>query len=201
MTHKIVQRHFLKGRREFAIVDDEIHVRIKTPFREETRSVLLTTLNPEPVLHKSFLAFTSRVNKEPLIALWPDKPNRAECDAFIERLKAEAQAAFIAFAGLRSNPAAAQAPDGPEQAAAPKPKKPLRPADIAASITLLSEQVKDPALAPFLNILKSLQNAPEDAALLSSLVTEFSRLGPLQGAVLAHAPYVIVLLSDDPCGF
>ena len=104
MASKLVQKSLFRGTREFEIVDDVVNVRIKTPFnKEETLTVMLTVLNPEPVISKSLLAFTSRVNNEPLLSLYLAKPNPEEFNAFVNLLKQKAHDEFNAFAGLKSS--------------------------------------------------------------------------------------------------
>mgnify|MGYP001550140873 CR=1 FL=1 len=67
METKLLQKHIFKGTQEFEIVDDVVNVRMKPRLRkEETLTVMLTVLNPEPLINKSLLEFTSRVNNEPL---------------------------------------------------------------------------------------------------------------------------------------
>ena len=75
---KLVQKQFLKGSRDFEIVDDAVNVRIRTPFKEEKITVVLTVLNPEPVVNKPFLEFHSRVKCGPLLSLLLDKPSTEE---------------------------------------------------------------------------------------------------------------------------
>ena len=56
MEIKLLQKHLLKGTQEFEIIDDVVNVRIKTPFKkEESLTVMLTVLNPEPLINKSCL--------------------------------------------------------------------------------------------------------------------------------------------------
>ena len=66
---KLVQKQFLKGRREFELGDDVISFRIKTALKEEKLTVDLSILNPEPVENKPFLEFHSRVKCGPLLAV------------------------------------------------------------------------------------------------------------------------------------
>ena len=75
MSMKLIQKHFLKGSREFEIADDVINVRIKTPFKEEKLTVDLSILNPEPAVNGPFLEFHSRVKCGPLLSLSIDKPD------------------------------------------------------------------------------------------------------------------------------
>ncbi len=75
---KLVQKHLLKGSREFEIADDVVNVRLKTPFKEEKMTVMLTILNPDPVVNKPFLEFHSRVKCGPLMSLLINIPNSKE---------------------------------------------------------------------------------------------------------------------------
>lgn len=101
MTEKFVQKSWFRGTREFEIVDDEVRVRIKTPFREEKFSVVLAIINPEPVINGSCLEFHSRVRCSDLLSLYINKPNKAEFNAFVETIKERALAEYRAFAGLK----------------------------------------------------------------------------------------------------
>ena len=210
MATKLVQKDLLKGTRTFEIVDDAVNVVIKAPFnKQETLTVMMSVLNPEPVISKSQLEFTSRVNNEPLISLYLAKPNPDEFNAFVNLLKQKAQEAYKSFAGLKS----ATAPvlegnvyeeppefDAPDTATRPSSKKHLRADRIEEAVRLLSEYMETDELGPFISALEKLQSDPMNDAYWSQVVKEFDDLGPAQGAVLAYAPYISILLSDDPFG-
>jgi len=208
MTTKLVQKHLLKGTQELEIVDDAINVRIKSRVgREESFTVMLAVLNSEPVISKSMLEFTSRVNSEPLLSLFLAKPNRDEFNAFVSLLKQKIQDEFSAFAGLKPGiPAGMQANvfedapelDGKEGSAKPKKKRQLRAEDIESAIGMLKSQLNEEDIAPFLSALETLKTDPMNDEHLARLMSEFADLGPLQGAVLSYAPYMIAILSDDP---
>lgn len=208
MVSRLVQKHLFKGTQEFEIVDDAVNVRIKSPFnQEETLTVMLTVLNPEPVIHKSVLEFTSRVNNEPLLSLFLAKPNPADFNAFVNLLKQKAQDEFNAFAGLKSSTPAGL--DGnvyeeppefatPDLKGATTKKKHITAEGIENAIAMLSEHVGKERIGPFLSALEALHSDPLNDALLSRMIDEFEALGPRQGAVLTYAPYIGILLSDDP---
>ena len=208
MATKLVQKHFLKGTREFEIVDDVVNIRIKPRFnKEESLIVMLTVLNPEPVISKSFLEFTSRVNNEPLLSRFMAKPNRQEFNAFVNLVKQKARDEFNAFAGLKSGtPAAlngnvyAEPPefDAPDRTSTARKNKSISPEGIENAIRMLSEHVGAETISPFLSALEALQADPRNESYLSRMIDEFNALGPLQGAVLTYAPYIGMLMSDDP---
>ena len=208
MTSKLVQKSLFKGTREFEIVDDVVNVRIKTPFNnEETLTVMLTVLNPEPVISKSLLAFTSRVNNEPLLSLYLAKPNPEEFNAFVNLLKQRAHDEFNAFAGLKSRthpgldgnvyeePPEFDEPDSKRTAGT---KKHIKAERIEEAVRMLSEHLGKEEIGPFLTSLEALQEDPLNESHLSRMIDEFEALGPRQGAVLTYAPYIGLLMSDDP---
>lgn len=208
MTSRLVQKHLLKGTRIFEIVDDAVNVRIKTPMnKEETLTVMLTVLNPEPVINKSFLEFTSRVNNEPLLSLYLAKPNPAEFNAFVNLLKEKARDEFSAFAGLKST-----APPQLESNIYDEPpefesddetntirsKQHIKAESIESAIKMLTEHLDDKEIGSFLSALETLLEDPMNESHMSRVVSEFDALGPTQGAVLTYAPYISLLMSDDP---
>jgi hypothetical protein len=99
---KLVQKQFLKGSTEFEIADEVVNVRFKTPFKEEKTTVVLTILNPEPVVNEPYLEFHSRVKCGPLMSLLIDKPNAEEFNAFVDELKQRARQEYNAFAGIKA---------------------------------------------------------------------------------------------------
>jgi len=211
MSIKLVQGHFLKGKREFEIVDDVVNVRIKTPFKEEKITVVLTVLNPEPVENKPFLEFHSRVKCGPLLSLLLDKPNSGEFNAFVDELKRRAREEYNAFAGLKagSKPEGLagnvyeEPPDFDEPAnnRSGKAGKPVSVANVDIAIQMLEQHLDTKEIKPLLTALEALKEDPENETCFDQLVKAFDDLGPRQGAVLTYAPYVSVLLSDDPFGF
>jgi hypothetical protein len=85
---KLVQKRFLKGTREFEIIDDDtLYVRIKRLLKEEKLTVSLSMLNPEPVVNGSELEFYSDYKGRPILSLLLNKPNAVEFNAFIDTLK------------------------------------------------------------------------------------------------------------------
>ena len=106
MSAKLIQKSLLKGTRVFEIVEDQVIVREKSKFKqEETLSVTLAVLNPEPVITKSHLEFVSRVNGEALLSLALSKPNVVEFNDFVNILKKKAQAEYSAISGIAVNAA------------------------------------------------------------------------------------------------
>ena len=207
METKLLQKHLLKGTQEFEIIDDVVNVRIKTPFKkEESLTVMLTVLNPEPLINKSCLEFTSRVNNEPLLSLFLAKPNPEEFNQFINILKQKIQDEYNAFAGIKAgNPSALERnvfEEPPEfddpDFNQPRMQKPVRIEDLEDSIRMLDEYIGTEEIQPLISALKALHAEPENAAHLSQVINVFNALGPSQGAVLTYAPYVGILMSDGP---
>jgi len=208
---KLVQKQFLKGNRAFEIVDDRVEMRLRSPLSEEKLTVMLAVLNPEPIANGSLLEFHSRIRGEPLLSLLRDKPNSREFNAFVDELKRRAQAEYHAFAGLRngSMPEGMQAnvfeepPDfgEPGQNRAKRQARPVRAADLDVAIGMLKQYLEIDAIESLLAALEALKAEPESDARKAQLADAFDALGPRQGAVLTYAPYVGILLSDDPFEF
>ena len=205
---KLVQKQFLKGSREFEIADDVVNVRFKTPFKEEKSTVVLAILNPDPVVNKPYLEFNSRVKCGPILSLMIDKPNAEEFNAFVNQLKQRVRQEYNAFAGLK----AGSVPEGlaanvyeepPEFEEAKKSRtgknvKPVRVADVDTAIQMLERYLDTEEIKPLLNALEALKEDPENESHFDQLIKAFDDLGSRQGAVLTYAPYVSILLSDDP---
>jgi len=205
---KLVQKQFFKGSREFEITDDMVNVRIKTRLKEKELTVDLSILNPEPVMNEPFLEFHSRVKCGPLLSLLIDKPNSQEFNAFVDELKQRARQEYNAFAGLKAGslPAgmAANVFEEPPEFDEPGPnriEKMVKPVSIDSSIQMLEQYLDAEEIKPLLTALEALKAEPESELLFTQLVTAFDDLGPRQGAVLTYAPYVGILLSDDPFGY
>ena len=68
------------------------------------------------------------------------------------------------------------------------------------AIRLLDIYVKDSSIEPLISILKELKQDPENTQLVVQLSETLKGLGIIQGAILTYAPYISVLISDDPFG-
>jgi hypothetical protein len=209
MTTKLRQKHLIKGTQELELIEDYVNIRSKAPFKdEEIHTVMLTVLNPEPVISKSSLVFNSRVNGCPLITLHLGKPNTEEFNAFVSELKQRALEEFSAFAGLRppspsseTTPVSEEEPPEMEESAEErivKSTKRIDGARVENAIEMLQAQMDAEEIRPFISALETLKGDPENRELLLQVLHAFNDLGPNQGPVLAFAPYVSILLSDDP---
>ena len=204
MTTKLIQKQLFKGTQEFELVDDAVNIHIKTPFKkDETLTVMLAVLNPEPIISKSRLEFTSRVNNEALVSLQLAKPNAEEFNAFVNLLKQKAQEEYNEFAGLTAADTKLEGnvydepPDFEDTGKTTRiVRKPVRVEAVEESINMLSEYIGGAEIDPLLSALKALQSEPENIEHLSRLAREFDALGPSQGAVLTYAPYIGILMSD-----
>jgi len=205
MNIKLVQKQFLKGRREFEIVNDVINVLIKVPFKEEKITVVLTSLNPDPVINGSLLEFHSRVQSGPIFSLLVDKPNPEKFNHFVNELKRRARQEFNAFAGLKAGPKserlAGNVYEEPAEFDGPVKKKTAKLVcveSIDISIQMLNQYLDAEEVKSLLVALEDLKQDPENQSCFEQLVEAFDNLGPRQGAVLTYAPYVNILLTDDP---
>ena len=208
VTMKLVQKQFLKGSREFELDDEVINFRIKTALKEEKLTVDLSILNPEPVVNGALLEFHSRVKCGPMFSLLIDKPNAAEYNAFVDALKQRARQQYNAFAGLKSG----SPPEGlngnvyeepPEFGEPGKNRKRTKviPVRVDETIQMLQQHLDGDEIEALVTALEGLKAEPENEASFARLLKAFDALGPRQGAVLTYAPYVSLLLSDDPFGF
>lgn len=205
---KLVQKQIFQGIREFEIIDTLVHSRTRILFKEKALTAELSMINPEPVVNEPFLEFHGRVKNEPLLSLWIGNPSAQEFNAFVDELKQRARQEYNAFAGLK----AGSLPEGmarnvfeeppefdePGQNRLEKTLKPVNVESIDNSLQMLRLYLEAGDIQAFLNALETLKAEPGNKSYFRALVTAFDELGPRQGAVLTYAPYVGVLLSDDP---
>lgn len=208
---RLIQKQLLKGSREFEIEEDVVNFRMKTLLKEEKLTIDLSILNPEPVVNDSFLEFHSRVKCGPLLSLVKDNPNSQEFNAFVDELKRRARQAYNAFAGLK----AGSLPEGlaanvyeeppefdePGQDRALNKAGPVSVERIDEALEMLERHLDIKEINSLLSALEALKAEPDNKSCFDQLVQAFDDLGPRQGAVLTYAPYVGLLLSDDPFGF
>ncbi len=205
---KLIQRRFLKGSREFEILEDSVHVRIKTLRKEEKLTVSLAILNPEPVVDGPFLEFHSRVKSGPLLSLFVDNPDTEAFNAFVDELKQRAREEYGEFTGLRTGSRAeglaGNSYEEPPEFGEPgnhrtrKNRKPISVESIDSSIRMLELHLECEEIESLLAALQALKVEPNNESYLDQLVDAFDDLGQQQGAVLTYAPYISLLLSDDP---
>ena len=209
MSIKLVQKPFLKGRREFEIVNDQVNVLIKAPFKEEeTLSITLAVLNPEPVIRKSRLDFVSRVNGEPLLSLILSQPNVSEFNQFVNTLKQKAEAEYNAISGIHLGASAVNPAENeiePPEFDEVSHEEIIKTKTVSIeglnnAIKMLETYVNNEEVHPLIDALKLLSQAPHDHNRLVAVATVFNQLGASQGAVLTYAPYISIMLSDDPFG-
>jgi len=211
MTTKLVQKHLFKGTQEFEIVDDAVNVRINKPFKEEEKfTVDLSILNPEPVFKESYLEFHSRIKCGALIALYLNKPNAEEFNAFVSTLKQRAIEEYNSFAGIHPGTQRTALTENihdepPEfgESDLPPIKNIAKKIDLSMideAIQMLETHLAPESIQPLISALKALKAEPQNESLLLQVVDAFNQLGPLQGAVLTYAPYMNALMSDDPFG-
>ncbi len=74
----------------------------------------------------------------------------------------------------------------------------IDPVRIQESIGFLKAYLNEQDLAPLITALEALSENVEDESRLAQLSDVFNQLSVPQGAILTYAPYIGVLLSDDP---
>ena len=207
MSTRLVRKQLFKGSREFEIVGDQVNIRVKSRFKEETLSVTLAVLNPEPVITRSHLDFVSRVNGEVLVSLALSLPNVTEFNDFVNTLKQKAQAEYNAISGINvaakftANGFDEEPPEFGEHSTEDIIKgKTVNVEGLENAINMLQTYVNNDEIRPLITALESLKQAPQDHSKLIDVATAFNGLGSSQGAVLTYAPYISIMLSDDPFG-
>ncbi len=212
MITKLTQKNLFKGTLEYEIVDDQVYVNARSSLKKENRetlSVTLAVLNPEPVITSKHLEFVSRVNGEVLLSLALSKPNVTEFNNFVSTLKKRALEEYNAISG-HSISAKLGTLDGNIFEEPPEFSE-VAPADVDSdqkiyvegldnAIRMLQTYVNNEEIQPLIAALESLKQAPQEHSRLVNVATVFNELGSSQGAVLTYAPYVSIILSDDPFG-
>jgi hypothetical protein len=177
MTTRLAQKHAIKGSREFELVDDEVRYIIKSPLRTESLSVVLNVLDPEPVISGSTLSFVSQVNREPLVELFLDKPDRETFNQFVSTMRRRIIEEDFG-----------------------RPRVPDKGVDVnvdgvTESIDMLRRYVDPQEIEALLAALEELKQTPDNPQCLQRVAEAFNELGIAQGQVLLYAPYINFLLS------
>ena len=175
MTATLIQKHPLKGTREFRLEGDELHYTIQSVLKSESLSVVLCVLDADPVVSGSMLSFVSRVNREPLVELFIDRPDKASFDAFVGTM--QSRITEENFSRLHIT------------------EKPVDVAGLRESIDMLLTYVDPEEIKPLLAAMRALADSPTDRDCLIAVADTFNQLGFVQGQVITYAPYLNFLLS------
>lgn len=211
MTIQLIQKTFLKGTREFEIVDDAVFVRIKSLFREEKLTVGLSTLDPVPGMSGSELAFYSRNQGRPVLSLLLNKPDTQAFEHFVDTLKQHIRHASNASASAGAISAESARPEAPGWNVYEEPPEfeeynetqrkisftPVNPERLEDDISMLKTYLQEDDVRPLLDALEILRVEPQSEAAFQNMVEAFNGLGIYQGAVLTYAPYLKILLSNS----
>lgn len=177
MSTTLIQKHPLRGTREFRLVDDEVQYTIKSPLKTDSLSVVLNVLDSEPEISGSMLAFLSKVNREPLVELFLNKPDKETFEAFVKTMQAGIRQED--FGQLRVNEKGVD----------------VNLEQLRESIDMLQAHINPAEIETLLSTLRKLEANPADQALLGEAANAFNELGFVQGQVLTYAPYINFLLS------
>jgi len=211
MTIKLIQKRFLKGTREFEIIEDTVYVRIKGLLKEEKLTVGLSILNPEPVVNGSELEFHSRSRNGPMLSLFLNKPNAEEFNAFVDVLKQRALREDKAFAGVEAVSPETSLPEAPGWNVYEEPPEfgesneardkisfqPVKAERVEEDITMLKTYLDEDDIKPLIDSLETLKTEPQNEAAFQKVMDAYNDLGISQGAVLTYASYLKVLLSKS----
>lgn len=177
MTAKLVQKHPIKGVREFELVGDELQYTIRSPLKTESLSVVLCVLDPEPVISGSTLAFVSQVNREPLVELFLDKPDKETFNEFVRTTRLRISEEDFSQLRVKDKGVAVDADR------------------VGESIEMLRRYVNPVEIDKLLSALVELKATPDDVECLVGVADAFNELGFQQGQVITYAPYINFLLS------
>jgi len=167
-------------------------------------------LSPEPIVNGPYLEFHGQGQSEPLLSLALNKPNTEEFNAFVDKLKQEVVGQARASAGVGpSSPPAGLAGNVYEeppafkewaQSQSGKDRKPVDAVKVDQAIQMLERYLAADDIRPFLAALEALKAEPQNERCFDKMENAFNDLGIMQGAVLTYAPYISILLADDPLG-
>lgn len=173
---ELIQQHPLKGSREFRLVGDEVQYTINSPLKNESLSVVLNVLDSEPVITSSTLAFVSLVNREPLVELFLNKPDKETFDQFVKTMQQKIIEEDFGRFRLRDEGVY------------------VNTERLGESIDMLQQYVNTAEIDPLLAALFELKANPGDVQRQNNVAKAFNELGFAQGQVITYAPYLNYLL-------
>lgn len=209
MTIKLIQKQFLKGSRQFEIIDDAVYVRIKGLLKEEKLNIGLSMLDPDPVINNSYLEFYGRNRHEPVLSMHINQPSPDEFNAFVETLKMKISEATRGATDIDDESSELLRPEAPgwnvyeeppefdesEEAGEKVGFQSVNPERVEEDIIMLKTYLKEDDIQPLLGSLEALKEEPQNQAAFQKVVDAYNELGINQGAVLTYAPYLKVLVS------
>lgn len=183
MTNKIVQEHPELGSREFELVDDTIEYRINSQFANEELTVVLSVLNPKPVIDGPMMYFLSEVNREALIKMFVDLPDAQTFAKFVSNVQRRIEEEGFGKLDVDNR------------------KSEITQEQVDTTIRMLETNLDASNIEELLIALRGLSDAPDNRECLEKVVDVFNDLGVQQGPVLAYAPFfstfISGLYSDD----
>lgn len=69
---------------------------------------------------------------------------------------------------------------------------------IETCIQSITQYIQEDEIKPLVSALEALQQEPENESYFEQFSEAFNQLGMTQGAVLTYAPYLMVIMADDP---
>lgn len=206
MTIKLKQKIFLQGSRQFEIIDDVVFVRVKSWFKEQNSTVSLSTLDPEPVIQGSELAFYSRYRGRPVLTLLLNNPSTDEFNRFVDLLKQN----ILGDDGVEADSPETSRSEAlawnvyeepPEFTESDNPQttsfQPVNVERLIDDIRMLKTYLVEEEIKHLLGSLDALKAEPQNEAAFLIVLGEFNKLGINQGAVLTYAPYLKALISNS----
>lgn len=208
---KLKQTQFLKGSREFEIVDDTLFVSIKSFFKEEKLTIDLSTIDPEPVVKGSELKFYSPNRGHSIFSLLVNNPNAEKFNSFVETLKQTISGDDPSDAGIETEisesvredalnrnvyeeaPVFGEHDDTQEK----KEFKPVVVRRLQEDFTMLKSYLDENDIKPLLDSLETLLAEPDNEEAFVKMLNVFNELGFHQGPVITYAPYVKVLVAES----
>lgn len=178
-TLELKQEHPTEGSREFKLDAEEVHYTINSPLRDDELSVALHVMDAEPVVTGSTLTFLSQVNREPLLELLLDLPDKQTFDQFITTLKRRITEED--FSRFHVTDAGVNVDVG----------------RLDESIRMLKQYVDPTEIEPLLSAMFALQSNPGDVQCQRNVADAYNDLGFVQGQVITYAPYLNYLLTGN----
>ena len=178
-TIHLKQRHPIKGSREFELNAHEIQYSSQALNSSDSLVVVLSVLNPEPVISGSTLSFVSEVNKEPLVEFFLDKPDKETFEQFISVM--QSRILNEDFSRFRY-----------------REKMVVVDVDrLDETLRMLHSYVEASEIESLVAALTNLKEEPDNLTYFNDVTQAFNELGFVKGQVVTYAPYIAYLLSSS----